>query len=161
MDLTANDVREVRFGTTRMRAGYNMAEVDEFLDRIENAVSHYATNNQNLKDEAGALRSQVQQLQARVESLNGELAAAQELSAPAAARSSEHDTVVVDDSSGAVVVLSQTQGSGNDLDSTAETPIVTVGGDDEPAAALRKVRDDLRAMLTEQLAQVERIDIPQ
>lgn len=34
MSLTSNDVRNVQFTTVRLREGYDMREVDEFLDRI-------------------------------------------------------------------------------------------------------------------------------
>lgn len=34
MSLTSDDVRNVQFTTVRLREGYDMREVDEFLDRI-------------------------------------------------------------------------------------------------------------------------------
>ena len=35
MTLSPQDVRAVQFTTTRMRVGYEMSEVDDFLDRVE------------------------------------------------------------------------------------------------------------------------------
>lgn len=159
MDLTASDVREVRFGTTRLRAGYRMGEVDEFLDQIEAAIGNYASQNQHLKDETGALRSQVQQLQARLESAHAELAAAQEQATIAAAPSG-HDTVVVEESSGVVVVDPKTEGITDDLESTAENPVVAEIPNSDPSAQLRGVRDRMRTMLEKQLAEVDSVEIP-
>ena len=34
MTLTPEDVQAVRFRTSRMRAGYRMADVDAFLDQV-------------------------------------------------------------------------------------------------------------------------------
>ena len=39
MTLSAQNVRDARFGTTRIRAGYNMAEVDAFLDQVEDTIN--------------------------------------------------------------------------------------------------------------------------
>lgn len=160
MELTPNDVREVRFGTTRFRAGYNMGEVDEFLDRVEAAIAEASARTQQMKDEAGALRSQLQQLQGRLEAANRDLAAAQEAATSVvnsrSGSGSEHDTVIVHESAGAVVVAAV------DGESTAENPIVVAQAD--PAspllAELRRVRDNIRSMLQEQLEQVDRIEVP-
>lgn len=163
MDLTVSDVREVRFGTTRMRAGYDMGEVDAFLDLVEASISAYSASTQALKDEAGALRSQVQQLQSRLEGVTQELHEAQQSASAAALAPAEHDTVIVDESSGAVVVTSSTTDVkivGDDVESTAENPVVSSPSGDEAFTELRKIRDDMRAMLRSQLEQVEGLSLP-
>lgn len=156
MELTAGDVREVRFGTTRMRAGYNMAEVDAFLDTVEKAIAAYSTESVRLKDEADALRSQVQQVHGRLEALQAELAearAATPASSPAPA------TPAVDEDSTAenpVVVV--TEGAST----SAATDIIETGDADtrDPLARLLRVREDVRVMLERQLELVDGVEIP-
>lgn len=153
MDLSAKDVREVRFGTTRVRAGYDMGEVDEFLDRVEKAIAEYGASQQRSQDEADALRSQLLQVQRRLESVQGEL---EEVKAnpPAEDLGSTGDTVVVETS---------------DVETTAETPVVTgaeVAVDGVLSASvqvdeLRRIRDDVRNMLEGQLALVDEVSLPE
>ncbi len=95
MDVSASDVREVRFGTTRIKAGYDISEVDQFLDRVEKAIAAYTENYQRAQDEADALRSQVQQVQRRLESAQVELDEAR-AQAPAAVVNGTRDTIVVE-----------------------------------------------------------------
>lgn len=145
MELSPQDVRDVRFGTTRMRAGYNMTEVDAFLDTIETSVESYQTELRNSRDEADALRSQVHQLQARLERLQAELDECRALSAPATPQDG-HDTIVT-----AII-------DSADVESTAENPIVRDPGQPVVAELLR-VREDVRRMLTEQLKLVDELNI--
>lgn len=144
MELTAQDIRDVRFGTTRMRAGYDMAEVDAFLDAIESAITFYSAQTQASVDEADALRSQVQQLQARLASTQAELDECRLLASQPVADG--HDTVITEIAGDA------------DGETTAENPVVTpsLGSTSEQGlSALIKVRDDVRRMLTEQLRLVD------
>lgn len=60
--LTAHDVHNVMFDTTRFRQGYDMDMVDMFLDRVEKShkiLSEYALKqyqeNQRLKEQLGKL----------------------------------------------------------------------------------------------------------
>lgn len=145
MELTAQDVRDVRFGTTRMRAGYDMTEVDAFLDTIETSVESYATGLRNSRDEVDALRSQVHQLQARLESVQAELDECRAVSAPASPNDG-HDTIVTE------IKVSA------DVETTAENPVVRDQG--QPVVAeLMRVREDVRRMLTEQLKLVDELRI--
>ena len=150
MELTAQDIRDVRFGTTRMRAGYDMTEVDAFLDAIESAITFYSAQTQTSLDEADALRSQVQQLQARLASAQAELDECRQLASQPAADG--HDTIIT-------VVARDTDGQ-----TTAENPVVKPSPspmDGEGLSALIKVRDDVRRMLTEQLRIVDDVRIDQ
>ena len=134
----------MRFGTTRMRAGYDMAEVDAFLDAIESAITFYSAQTQASVDEADALRSQVQQLQARLASTQAELDECRLLASQPVADG--HDTVITEIAGDA------------DGETTAENPVVTpsLGSTSEQGlSALIKVRDDVRRMLTEQLRLVD------
>jgi len=84
MPLTAAEVRATQFSTTRMRAGYDMDEVDAFLDIIEADVAQYVDELQRSRDGEAVLRTQCDQLQARVTAAEQRLAEAQEQLATAA-----------------------------------------------------------------------------
>ena len=145
MELTPQDVREVRFGTTRMRAGYDMAEVDAFLDAIESAVGSYTSALQHSQDEVDALRSQVHQLQVRLAGVQAELDECRALSAPQGVADG-HDTIVTELNGAA------------DVESTAENPIIRATGQSGLTELLR-VREDVRRMLTEQLKLVDELSL--
>lgn len=66
MPLTAAEVRATKFSTTRMRSGYDMDEVDAFLDIVEADVAKYADDLQRSRDGEAVLRTQCDQLQARL-----------------------------------------------------------------------------------------------
>jgi len=138
VDLSANDVREVRFGTTRIRAGYDISEVDEFLDRVEKSIAEYTDNYRRVQDEAEALRSQVQQIQGRLEAIQAEQA--------------ERDE------------LEEARSQPMDPDSTAENPVVvlapTGAESTEALDGLRRIRDDVRHMLQRQLELVDSVQVP-
>jgi len=147
VDLSASDVRAVRFGTTRLRTGYNMAEVDAFLDTVEQAIAGYSSESVRLADEADALRSQVQQLHGRLEAMQAELSQARE-QAPADEESTAENPIVVVTENAPTV---------------ASTEIIETGDADtqESLARLLSVREDVRAMLERQLELVDGVEIPQ
>ena len=66
MTLTAADVRATTFATTRMHLGYNMDEVDEFLDIVEADIAQLTDQLQRSRDGEAVLRAQCDQLQLRV-----------------------------------------------------------------------------------------------
>ena len=66
MTLTAADVRATTFATTRMHLGYNMDEVDEFLDIVEADIAQLTDELQRSRDGEAVLRAQCDQLQLRV-----------------------------------------------------------------------------------------------
>ncbi len=49
--MTPEDVRAKQFATVRMRTGYDMEEVDSFLDEIEAEISRLTTDNEALRAE--------------------------------------------------------------------------------------------------------------
>lgn len=152
MTLSAQDVRDARFGTTRIRAGYNMAEVDAFLDQVEGTITLTSSEGQRLGDEVEALRSQVQQLQGRLAAAQRELQDAQ--STPIASPDEGHATVITPTDDGASAATVQ------DLDGASTTENVVVG-DVSPVngESLAAIRDRVREMLTQQLALVDDLDI--
>jgi len=49
MPLTPQDVHSKQFSTVKMRTGYDMDEVDSFLDEVEAALSELLAENGDLK----------------------------------------------------------------------------------------------------------------
>lgn len=66
MPLTPAEVRAVQFSTTRMRSGYDMDEVDAFLDIIEADIGQLTDDLQRSRDGEAVLRTQCDQLQQRL-----------------------------------------------------------------------------------------------
>ncbi len=64
--VTAEEVRDVTFGTARLRAGYKMEEVDAFLDRVEKTLAELTRNLADARDSQTILRSQCDQLRTRL-----------------------------------------------------------------------------------------------
>ena len=73
--LTADDIRDKRFGIRRFREGYDIDEVDDYLDEIIGTLDALQSENQQLRTAGGGaetdqgalagLQAQVQELQAR------------------------------------------------------------------------------------------------
>ncbi len=76
MAMTPADIRSVQFSTTRMRSGYEMDEVDAFLDRVEAELGALIGQAQAARDSEAVLRSQCDQLAGRVNELERRLAEA-------------------------------------------------------------------------------------
>ncbi|MGH8776763.1 MAG: DivIVA domain-containing protein [Jiangellaceae bacterium] len=55
MPLTPEDVQNKEFTTVRLREGYDMQEVDEFLDEIESELSRMHRENEELRDKLAAV----------------------------------------------------------------------------------------------------------
>ena len=83
--LTPEDIRSAQFGTTRMRAGYDMDDVDDFLDRIEASVAALLAELSRLQEAESLLRQQFEQLQARSGGSPYSSTAVQRPASPAAA----------------------------------------------------------------------------
>ena len=89
MALSPEDVRNTMFGTTRMRTGYDMDEVDSFLDVIESDLIRRTDEVQRAREAEEAMRAQnsllhaqVRELEAHVRTLQSQLAS--ETAAPGA-----------------------------------------------------------------------------
>ena len=96
MPLTAAEVRATKFSTTRMRSGYDMDEVDAFLDIVEADVAKYADDVQRSRDGEAVLRTQCDQLQARLTATEERLADAQaELAELHATRAHQTEPVII------------------------------------------------------------------
>ncbi|MBD0292509.1 MAG: DivIVA domain-containing protein [Jiangellaceae bacterium] len=55
MPLTPEDVQNKEFTTVRLREGYDMVEVDEFLDEVETALSQLQRENEELREKLAAV----------------------------------------------------------------------------------------------------------
>jgi DivIVA domain-containing protein len=55
MPLTPEDVQNKEFTTVRLREGYDMQEVDEFLDEVEAELSRMHRENEELRDKLAAV----------------------------------------------------------------------------------------------------------
>ncbi len=56
MTLTLDDVRNKRFRMAR-KSGYEVLEVDEFVDEVEESFAQLIEENQNLKKQVEALKA--------------------------------------------------------------------------------------------------------
>lgn len=65
-NLTAAEVRAVTFATTRIRAGYDMDEVDAFLDRVEQTIAALTFARDTARDQEVIQRAQLERLHARL-----------------------------------------------------------------------------------------------
>lgn len=75
MALTPDDVHAVRFRTTRLRAGYRMSEVDEFLDKVSSTIEQLREQLQRSEDAVTVWRAQAEQVQLRLAAREAEIAA--------------------------------------------------------------------------------------
>lgn len=147
MPLTAAEVRGTKFSTTRLRAGYDMDEVDAFLDIIEADVSQYADELQRSRDGEAVLRTQCDQLQARLTSAEERLAdalaqAAALKATPAVAAPADVSHMVAGDAE-AESVLAIAQRTADEIVRYAES-------------RAEATRASVRAMLNDQLSRVDR-----
>lgn len=161
MPLTAAEVRVTKFSTTRMRSGYDMDEVDAFLDIVEADVAQYADELQRSRDGEAVLRTQCDQLQVRLGLAEQRLADAQsELAELKAQRATQPAPVAIP------VAEPEPQLSPEDAQAVAADPeassvlaIAQRQADEIVRHAQAKadaVRTSVRSMLTEQLALVDK-----
>ncbi len=148
MPLTAAEVRATQFTTTRMRSGYDMDEVDAFLDIVEADVSQYADELQRSRDGEAVLRTQCDQMQARLTAAEQRLAEAEArptaVVAAAAAASPEVPaelTAQLGDNPDAAAVLAVAQRTAEEIIRAAESRAEAV------RTSVRTVLDQQRALL--------------
>ncbi|HAN70762.1 MAG TPA: hypothetical protein DCQ36_04115 [Actinobacteria bacterium] len=153
MPLTAAEVRAARFGTTRLRTGYDMDEVDAFLDIIEADVAQYADELQRARDGEAVLRTQLDQVQARLAMAEQRLSEAQEAtmrlqavtgSAPEAASSVEVTAelqAVLESNAEAATVVTVAQRTADEIVRLAQVRA------DAIRASVRTLLDQQRALL--------------
>jgi DivIVA domain-containing protein len=157
MPLTPAEVRATQFSTTRMRSGYDMDEVDSFLDIVEADVAQYADELQRSRDGEAVLRTQCDQLQTRLSVAEQRLADAQnELATLAAARASSS---AVDAPPAPVVPEELAAQLGEHPDAAAVLAIAQRTADEIvrfAEARAEGIRASVRATLDEQRALLDR-----
>jgi DivIVA domain-containing protein len=154
MPLTAAEVRATQFSTTRLKSGYDMDEVDAFLDIIEADVAQYADELQRSRDGEAVLRTQCDQLQARLTSAEQRLADA------------ERDMAALRTGAVAVVAVPEPQVPeeltaqlGDHPDAAAVLAVAQQTADEIVRAAKARaegIRGSVRAVLDEQRAILDR-----
>ncbi|GEM_PF-820125 len=151
MPLTPADVRATRFATTRVRAGYNVDEVDAFLDIVESDIGRLSADLQKSRDEAAVLRTQYDQLQLRLRAAELELVAAKAKALGVNPQVGRHDTVEL-----------ARPDFGKFTGDAAAALAVAQATADEIIGSARKValgiRADLRSELAAQLAKLDAAD---
>jgi DivIVA domain-containing protein len=148
MPLTAAEVRATQFTTTRMRSGYDMDEVDAFLDIVEADVSQYADELQRSRDGEAVLRTQCDQIQARLTAAEQRLAEAEARPAAAVAVAAVADPEVpaelaaqLGENPDAAAVLAVAQRTAEEIIRAAEARAEAV------RTSVRTVLDQQRALL--------------
>ncbi len=147
MPLTPAEVRATQFATTRVRSGYDVDEVDAFLDIVEADIAALSGDLQQARDESAVLRTQYSQLQSRLRSAERELAAAQERGSSASPTEIRHDTVEIVRpdpalfTGDAAEVLKIAQATADEIIAVAEKQA-------------QRIRADLRSRLETQLSEL-------
>ena len=59
MPLTPEDVSNKRFTTVRLREGYDMTEVDQFLDEVEAELARLTKENDDLREQVSQLEQRL------------------------------------------------------------------------------------------------------
>ena len=147
MPLTPAEVRATQFATTRVRSGYDVDEVDAFLDIVEVDIAALSGDLQQARDESAVLRTQYSQLQSRLRSAERELAAAQERGSSASSTPLRNDTVEIIRPDPALFTG----------DAAEVMKIAQVTADEIIAAAekqAQRIRTDLRSRLETQLSEL-------
>ncbi len=147
MPLTPADVRAKQFAATRVRSGYDVDEVDAFLDVVEADIAALSGDLQQARDESAVLRSQHSQLQSRLRSAERELAAAHERGSSASSTPLRNDTVEIIRVDPALFTGDAAEGM----------KIAQVTADEIIAAAekqAQRIRTDLRIRLETQLSEL-------
>ena len=147
MPLTPADVRAKQFAATRVRSGYDVDEVDAFLDVVEADIAALSGDLQQARDESAVLRSQHSQLQSRLRSAELDLAATQERGSSSSSTALRHETVEIIRPDPALFTG----------DAAEVLKIAQVTADEIIAAAekqAQRIRADLRSRLKSQLGEL-------
>jgi len=147
MPLTPAEVRAMQFATTRVRSGYDVDEVDAFLDIVEGDIAALSGDLQRARDESAVLRTQYSQLQSRLRSAELDLAAARERASSASPTEIRHDTVEIARPDPALFT-----GDAADVMKIAQVTADEIIGSARKQA--QRIRNDLRSRLETQLSEL-------
>ena len=147
MPLTPAEVRATQFATTRVRSGYDVDEVDAFLDIVEADIAALSGDLQQARDESAVLRTQYSQLQSRLRSAERELAAAHERGSSASSTPLRNDTVEIIRPDPALFT-----GDAAEVMKIAQVTADEIIGSARKQA--QRIRNDLRSRLETQLSEL-------
>ena len=151
MPLTPAEVRATQFATTRVRSGYDVGEVDAFLDIVEADIALLSGDLQQARDESAVLRSQYSQLQSRLRSAELDLAAARERASSASAPEIRHETVEIIRPDPALFT-----GDAAEVMKIAQVTADEIIGSARKQA--QRIRTDLRSRLETQLSELRDLE---
>jgi len=179
MALSPEDVRNTMFGTTRMRTGYDMDEVDAFLDVIESDMVRRSEEVQRALEAEESMRAQNALLNAHVRELEAEVSSLRDQLAEARSASGDDDRrhtvpLVVAEGDEDQAATQESAGATGDVDGpvSARQPGTVASSPAEDAAVLSLaqqaadeiirlaqtradvIRAEVRDMLSSQLALV-------
>ena len=171
MGLKPEDIRGTMFATTRMRAGYDMDEVDAFLDVVEADLAARARDVQESLEAQEAMRAQNALLHAQVLELEQEVATLRSRLAAAEGGAGQDAAHVVDDAVTEVMAVVEAPAE-SDVRHTEPIAVPSPEQTHEAAAVLtlaersadeiirsarvqaREIRAQVRGMLAAQLSLV-------
>ena len=148
MSLTPADVRAMAFATTRMRAGYDVDEVDAFLDLVEADIASRESELLAARGESAVLRNQCELLEARLREMER---ARQSTPPPAAAPSHQQLPQVLPGNENLTVEIVRPRAAQQGNDALVETA----------RRQARRIRQEVRDLLEVQLAQLRESDAMQ
>ena len=151
MPLTPSEVRATQFATTRIRSGYDVDEVDAFLDIVEAEIAALSSNLQQARDESAVLLTQYSQLQSRLRRAELELAAVQERGPTSSSTAIRHDTVEIVRPDPALFT-----GDAAEVLKIAQVTADEIIGAAEKQA--NRIRADLRSRLQSQLGELSSLE---
>lgn len=151
MPLTPAEVRATQFATTRVRSGYDVDEVDAFLDIVEADIAALSGDLQQARDESAVLRTQYSQLQSRLRRAELELAAVQERGPTSSSTAIRHDTVEIVRPDPALFT-----GDAAEVLKIAQATADEIIGAAEKQA--NRIRADLRSRLQSQLGELSSLE---
>ncbi|MCD7768494.1 MAG: DivIVA domain-containing protein [Oscillospiraceae bacterium] len=95
--VTAQDIREKTFEKAKKTDGYNMDQVDEFLDELAAAFTSLAKENASLKGKLRVMADKVEEYRQTEDSMRLALLSAQKLSAQIESEAKERaDTMLAE-----------------------------------------------------------------
>lgn len=131
MTISQSDIQSAQFATARVGKGYRMADVDAFLDWLDQGVGELLAELAERKASEEMWQAQAGQLRVRLERVTAELEAAR----------AQHSTVVVPISA-------------PELADTREQAVIGAGQEaasQDQIPNIREIRERVRSVLEEQL----------
>ena len=147
--ITAQDVREKTFEKSKL-GGYDMAEVDEFLEQLADELTSAQKENAVLKSKMKVLVDKIEEYRGNENALNQTLLTAQKLAAQIESEAKEKANAMVSD---AEKQVNETLGNIK-IQADAEEKRLA-----DAKASTAKFFDGIRAMCNAQLKNIDSLDV--